>query len=113
MSGIIWPGTMDSYFAMCNYKNAVARRQRADRERAETDPTMQCEHRVSLYRGCQSCQEPEPSSCAHSWVSGMMYVHHEDLHATAVMRAASGSSLPECEHCELVYDPENPPALDD
>ena len=51
----------------------------------------------------------DPGDCRHAWVSGMMYVHPEDLHVTALARAASGSSLPECERCELVYDPSNPP----
>ena len=46
---------------------------------------------------------------AHSWVSGMMYVHPEDVHQVAKSRQASGSSLPECEKCEAVYDPASPP----
>lgn len=39
----------------------------------------------------------------HTWVSGMMYVHPEDVHQVALMRRESGSSLPECETCEEVY----------
>ena len=47
----------------------------------------------------------EPSDHGHVWVSGMMYVHPEDVHAIAIERKAAGATLPECEVCEMVYDP--------
>jgi hypothetical protein len=68
----------------------------------------ECEHRnYDAWGGtCTNCAKPLPDKpCLHEWVSGMMYVHQEDVHAVASMRAASGSSLPECEKCEDVYDP--------
>ena len=54
---------------------------------------------------CSDCHKPLPAPCAHSWVSGMMAVSDEDVHTVAEMRQASGSSLPECERCDAVYDP--------
>lgn len=38
----------------------------------------------------------------HTWVAGMMYVHSEDVHATAIARARFGGVI-ECERCEHVY----------
>jgi hypothetical protein len=71
-----------------------------------------CEHIMYDAGGpCSNCGKPMPAPCTHSWVAGMMCVHEEDLATVAAMRAASGSSLPECERCELVYDPQNPPAM--
>jgi len=57
MSGVIWPGDTDSYFRMVREENAREARERADRERALTDPALQCSHGVSLYRGCNPCGE--------------------------------------------------------
>lgn len=45
-------------------------------------------------------------ACEHSWIAGMMVVDPDDLDTVARMRAASGSSLPECQWCEAVYQPE-------
>lgn len=75
---------------------------------------VECEHRnYDAWGGtCTNCAKPLPDKpCSHSWVSGMMAVHEEDLASVAASRAASGSSLPECEQCELVYDLLNPPAM--
>jgi len=55
MSSVIWPGSIDSYFAMCDRENERERVERAARERAETDPAEQCSHGVSLYKGCDAC----------------------------------------------------------
>jgi hypothetical protein len=46
----------------------------------------------------------EPTTCRHSWVAGMMYVHDEDLDAVYAARSARGETI-ECERCEAVYTP--------
>lgn len=73
-----------------------------------------CEHHnYDAWGGvCTNCAATLPDQpCQHSWVSGMMYVDEQDLATVARERAANGSTLPECERCELVYDPFNPPPM--
>lgn len=49
----------------------------------------------------------------HTWVAGMMHVHPEEVQAVARERRANGASPVECESCEFVYDPDNPPDPED
>lgn len=51
----LWPGDADSYFRMVRDEGAREARDAADRERALTDPALQCGHGVSLYRTCDAC----------------------------------------------------------
>lgn len=44
------------------------------------------------------------TQCLHAWVAGMMYVHEEDLEATARDRAEWGGTV-ECEKCDMIYAP--------
>lgn len=53
----------------------------------------------------QSIADDRIAKCEHTWVSGMMHVHDEDVHAVAEMRAKAGERLPECEDCGAEYDP--------
>jgi hypothetical protein len=39
------------------------------------------------------------TTCRHSWVAGMMYVHDEDLATVAAVRTV------ECEHCDVTVGP--------
>lgn len=50
-----WPGDIDSYFRMVRDESAREARERAERERALSDPELQCSHGVSLYRECATC----------------------------------------------------------